>query len=122
MRIIAIPKFDQVAAALSSADVGVKPADRKRQFDKLKKGRQAKSHHGSRTATYAADSVLTEHNVIASAREETVLTGAFLVEGNADTLAALQKDLPDFHVVEDYEIPLTHQAGQAQADGCSQKP
>ena len=106
MRIIAIPKFDDVAASLAAAEATVKPADRKRQYDQLKKARQAKRRRGTLTTMSVAEEALEPHNVVASPREDNVLTGAFIVEGSGTTLEAMQKDLPEYHVVEDYEISL----------------
>ena len=106
MRIIAIPKFNEAAASLSAARATVRPADRKRQYDQLRKARQTKKRRGVLTATLVAEEALAAHDVVASPREDNILTGAFLVDGNEATLETMQKDLPDFHVVEDYEISL----------------
>jgi subtilisin family serine protease len=106
MRIIAIPKFDEATASLAAAEATVKPSDRRRQYDHLKKARQTRKRRGVVTATSAAAELLGNQNIIVSGREQNVLTGAFLVEGNQTDLEKMQKDLPDFHIMEDVEIDL----------------
>ncbi len=106
MRIIAIPKFDEAAASLSAAGATVKPADRKHQYDQLKKARQTKKRRGVLTLASVAEEALSAYDVVATPRKDNILTGAFFVEGNETTLETMQKDLPDFNVIEDFEINL----------------
>lgn len=106
VRVVVIPKFDSAVASLSTSSTELGKAARASRLKDLRKRRTGSEVKSAIKNTVTAAKDHGFETFTTPANSQLPVTGAIFLESNKNSISELAADLPEYHVVPDYELSL----------------